>query len=209
MTASSSSIRDHYGVPVPIHAAALPPPTRTRFQTPPPAADERGELVRLEDGRLLRLRQIRAADRAALQRCFQRLSPDEVRMRFLHVLTTLSDSTAARLCDIDWEREAAFVLTEDAPPQRAEIHGAARVYIDATTESAEFAILVERDWTGCGLGALLMARLIKECRRRGLAELWGYVLAENHRMLELCEELGFRRSLVPGDAGTVKVALAL
>lgn len=209
MTASFSTIRDHYGAPAPTRAATLPPPTRTRFQPPPAGLAERGELVRLEDGRLLRLRPIRAADALAMQRTFQRLSPEEVRMRFLHVLTTLSDHTAARLCDIDWDREAAFVLTDDAPQEHAEIHGVARIYIDPVIESAEFAVLVEHAWTGLGLGALLMAQLIRECRRRGLKELWGYVLVENHRMLELCEELGFVRSRVPGDATTFKVALAL
>ncbi|GAP66667.1 sortase [Mizugakiibacter sediminis] len=209
MTASSSAIRDHYGAPAPTRAAALPAPTRARFEPRAPHPADRGDPVRLEDGRLLRLRPIRAGDAAALQRAFRRLSPEEVRMRFLHVLTTLSDSAAARLCDIDWEREAAFVLADDAPPERAEIRGVARIYVDAVTESAEFAVLVEHAWTGLGLGALLMTQLIRECRRRGLRELWGYVLVENHRMLELCEELGFARSLVPGDAATVKVALAL
>ena len=45
--------------------------------------------------------------------------------------------------------------------------------------------------------------------RRGLAELWGYVLLENRPMLELCRELGFTQRLMPDEPGTAQITLKL
>lgn len=188
----------------------LPPPTARRFadtgqQTP---ADDGGEQVHTRDGRKLRLRSIAHTDVDAIRRCFARLSADEVRMRFLHHLRELPEPMAQRLCCIDDVCEAAFVLEDDAV-KPAEVRGVGRIYIDATSNRAEFAVLVEKAWTGHGLGALLMQRLVDECRQRGIDELWGYVMIENRPMLDLCRTLGFRRRPLTGDPGVSVIALAL
>jgi acetyltransferase len=192
----------------PIQAAPLPPRSSHRFARNAPEPVATGEPVRARDGRQLRLRPIAGSDVEAIRRCFTRLSSDEVRMRFMHSLSELPEAAARRLCEIDPEHEAAFVLM-DADGETAEMRGVARIYVDDATASAEFAVLVERAWTGLGLGALLMQRLVDECRRRGLAELWGYVLVENRPMLDLCRELGFRRRPLAGDPGMALIALDL
>lgn len=188
----------------------LPPPAFRRFsdaglQT---LVDDHGELVRTRDGRKLRLRSIAPSDVDAIRRCFTRLSADEVRMRFLHHLRELPEPMAQRLCSIDATCEAAFVL-EDDTVEPADIRGVGRIYIDETTNRAEFAVLVEKAWTGRGLGALLMQRLVDECRQRRIDELWGYVMIENRPMLDLCRALGFRRRHLSGDPGISLIALAL
>jgi acetyltransferase len=59
-----------------------------------------------------------------------------------------------------------------------------------------------------GLGRMLLAALIDHARARGLREVWGEVLAENGRMLELARALGFERR--PGDdVSLVRVTLRL
>src|SRR6185437_11558124 len=52
-----------------------------------------------------------------------------------------------------------------------------------------------------------MQRLVDDCRRRGLAEIWGYVLLENRPMLELCRELGFTQHLMQDEPGTAQITL--
>lgn len=160
------------------------------------------------DKRTLNLRCIEPADIAAIQRCFTRLSPQDIRRRFLHAMAELPEPMAQRLCRIDPARETALVL-EDSTVTPSEIRGVGRIYVDEVANSAEFSVLVEHDWARLGLGALLMQRLVDDSRRRGLIEIWGYVLQENRPMLELCKELGFTRRLVIDDPGTAQISLQL
>lgn len=189
---------------------AVPPRSRERFGSRLQAvtAAPRGEPVHVCDGRELLLRSIRPDDVAALKRCFTRLSPEDIRRRFLHAMSELPDPMAHRLCNIDPVRETALVLMDEAVTP-AEMRGVGRIYVDEAANSAEFSVLVEHDWTRRGLGALLMQHLVDDCRRRGLDEIWGYVLMENRPMLQLCRELGFERRAITDEPGTTQIALRL
>src|SRR3546814_15889281 len=50
------------------------------------------------------------------------------------------------------------------------------------------------DLKGRGLGRALMERIMSYAVKRGIGEVWGEVLADNARMLALCDELGFDRA---------------
>jgi GNAT superfamily N-acetyltransferase len=190
--------------------AELPPRSRERFApvASPLSHAPRGEVVHTADGRELVLRDIEPGDVAAIQRCFQRLPPQDVRRRFMHAMAELPVSMAQRLCRIDPELEAAFALIDETV-KPAELRGVGRIFVDVASNTAEFSVLVEREWTRIGLGALLMQRLVDESRRRGLDELWGYVLMENRPMLQLCKELGFVATMVPGEGSTAQIRLTL
>ena len=189
---------------------ALPPRSSERFARPRlvELPSPKGELVHTHDGRELRLRGIEPGDVAALKRQFSRLSPEDIRRRFLHCMGELPEPMAQRLCRIDPAVETAFVLMDETV-KPAELRGVGRIYMDEAANSAEFSVLVEHDWTRQGLGALLMQRLVDDCRRRGLHEIWGYVLLENRPMLRLCKELGFVRRLTPEEPGTTQISLQL
>ncbi|HXD35952.1 MAG TPA: GNAT family N-acetyltransferase [Rhodanobacter sp.] len=191
----------------PTHHVSLPPRAALRFARRAPVPLH-GEVVRTHDGRELLLRPIEPGDVAAMQRCFTRLSPEEVRRRFLHAMSELPAPMAQQLCHTDPARETAYALM-DSSVQPAEMRGVGRIYVDEATNTAEFSVLVERDWSRIGLGALLMQRLVDDCRQRGLYELWGYVLQENRPMLQLCRELGFSQRLIPDEPGTALITLKL
>ncbi len=188
--------------------STLPPPSRERYARPLLRSEPQGEVVRAQDGRELRLRGIEPGDVAALQRCFGRLSPQEVRRRFLHAMAELPAPMAQRLSHIDPALETALVLMDETV-RPAEMRGVGRLYVDETTDSAEFSVLVEQDWTRIGLGALLLQRLVDDARRRGLNDIWGHVLMENRPMLQLCKELGFVRRPAQGEPGTALISLKL
>ncbi|MBW4049509.1 MAG: GNAT family N-acetyltransferase [Proteobacteria bacterium] len=192
----------------PSRFAPLPPRAHQRFARPAVMPMAGGERVRIEDGRELVLRAIEADDVAAMQRCFARLSPQDIRRRFLHAMSELPGPMAERLCRIDKLLESAYVLMDESA-KPAEMRGVGRIYVDQATDSAEFSVLVERDWTHLGLGALLMQHLVDDCRQRGLSELWGYVLMENRPMLKLCRELGFTLRLIPDEPGIELITLSL
>ncbi|HUB89097.1 MAG TPA: GNAT family N-acetyltransferase [Dyella sp.] len=203
----TSTVRDFDAYP---RHTELPPRSPERF-TPaatPLSSTPRGEVVHTADGRELILRSIEPGDVAAVQRCFKRLPAQDVRRRFMHAMSELPAPMAQRLCRIDPELEAAFVLIDETV-KPAELRGVGRVFVDRAANTAEFSVLVEHEWTRIGLGALLMQRLVNECRRRGLDEIWGYVLMENRPMLQLCKELGFVATMVPGEGSTAQIRLKL
>ena len=191
----------------PTRNVSLPPRSNQRF-APATVAPAIGEPVATRDGRVLQLRLIAPTDVAALRRCFKRLPAEDIRRRFMHTLTALPEPLAQRLCHVDPATEMAYVLVDDTVAP-AELRGVGRVFIDEATDSAEFSVLVEREWTRLGLGAELMRRLVASCRERGLAELWGYVLVDTRPMLRLCSELGFTSRMVPDEPGVAQITLRL
>jgi GNAT superfamily N-acetyltransferase len=192
----------------PTRYASLPPRTSERFARARSAPPQAGEPVRTHDNRELLLRAIESGDVPAMQRCFARLSPGDIRRRFLHAMAELPAPMAQRLCSIDPMLETACVLMDESV-KPAEMRGVGRIYVDEATDSAEFSVLVEHNWGRVGLGALLLQHLVDDCRRRGLAELWGFVLMENRPMLELCRELGFSQRLIPDEPGVELISLRL
>lgn len=185
----------------------LPPPAVERFDALALENASPTESVTTRDGRPLQLRAIRPADAELLQRCFQRLSPLEIRRRFMHAMGVLSPAMLHRLSHVDPARETALALIEGGP--RPELHAVARTFVDTAAASAEFSLMVERDWARQGLGGMLMQRLIDDSLTRGLHELWGYVLLENVPMMRLCSQLGFKTRLAPQEPGTVVLSRRL
>jgi RimJ/RimL family protein N-acetyltransferase len=171
------------------------------------------EQLVLANGRELIVRPIRPADAAMLRAGFAVLTPDEVRMRFLHPVSELTEDAARRLAEIDRRREFALVAAEPLPPGEALIGAVVRASIDDDASdgvrSADFALIVARPLAGYGLGSHLLRRLLQWCRRKRVALVHGDVLADNDAMLKLVERLGFTRAHVPGEAGIVRVSLDL
>lgn len=157
----------------------------------------------------LLLRPIVPEDEPSLQKAFAGLTPEESRLRFAGLRKTLPHVDAARFTQIDYDREMALVLTEPGAPGTTDIFGVVRIHADPDNEQAEYAIIIGKAMSGNGYGTLLMNRIIDYARTRGTGSIFGYVLSENRRMLDLCRELGFERALIPEDASVTRVTLNL
>ncbi|MEJ0028345.1 MAG: bifunctional acetate--CoA ligase family protein/GNAT family N-acetyltransferase [Rhizomicrobium sp.] len=151
------------------------------------------------------LRPVRPEDAPAFERFFERLAPEDIRMRFFTALTMLPPAMLARLTQIDYDREMALVLFDDA----GAMAGVVRLAADPDGARAEFAVLVRSDLKGHGVGTLLMARLIAYARARGIGELWGDVLPENHMMQALCRDQGLVLAPSPHDPAMLRATLKL
>ena len=161
------------------------------------------------DGTTFALRPIRPEDAPELRALIGRLSPRSVRLRFFAALRELSGQDAARLTQIDYDREMAIVLTELGPAGKVPIFGVVRLVADPDNERGEYAIVVQDDLAGRGLGTLLMNRMISYARGRGLQEIFGHVLKENEAMLRICRDLGFGQDREADDQPSVRVSLRL
>ena len=165
--------------------------------------------IDLPDGQTLLLRPIRPEDEPAFQRLFASLPPEDIRLRFLHPMKMLPKDLAARLTQINYDREMALVLTDGDTPRGGDFFGVVRLCADPDNEKAEFAILLGREKTGLGLGPMLMRRIIDYARTRGIRHIFGEVLNDNRSMLALCNALGFKRRRAPDDPGVMEVSLEL
>jgi len=156
-------------------------------------------------GRVL-MRPIRPEDEALYARFFERMSPEDVRMRFFTARPDLSHKFLARMTQVDYAREMAFVALSAS---EGELLGIARLIAEPDYVRAEFAILVRSDLKGKGLGWTLMQHLIAYARAEGLQEIHGQVLAGNVTMLKLCRELGFAIETTEADIGLRLVRLKM
>ena len=187
--------------------AAEPPFTDRLAIRPYPKALE--ETINMTDGRSFLLRPILPEDEPALVESFKHLRPEEIRFRFLSPMRTLTHQLAARLTQIDFDREMALVLTEPGRPGTTKIFGVVRLAADPDNEQAEFAIIVRHDMTHLGLGSKLMHSIIAYARSRGIGTLWGITLKDNRAMRQLARSLGFVETQDPDDPTQLRMQLPI
>lgn len=171
--------------------------------TPYPA--ELAEHWTTADGERLLVRPIRPEDADAHGAFFARLSPQDIRYRFFTAMRELSPEQMARLTQIDYDREMAFVAVREAT---GETVGVARLVGENATE-AEFAVIVQADMKGRGVANHLMHRLIDWARGRRLGTITGQILADNTPMLGLARHLGFSLKRLPEEPDVVEARLVL
>ena len=167
------------------------------------------EDLELTDGRRLQLRPVVPEDGPQLNAMVERTPPEQVRMRFFQALKSLPQEMAARLTQIDYDREMALVITEQGLPGRARLLGMVRISADPDLEQAEYDIMLDPSVSGQGLGPMLMQRIIDYARARGIREVYGEVLRENEPMLRINESLGFRIEPSADDPDLRHVSLRL
>jgi acetyltransferase len=174
-----------------------------------PYPKELEQTLELPDGRKLFIRPILPEDEPALQAMVGRMPAEDIRLRFFRPIRELTHDMAARLTQLDYDREMAFVITNPGLPGKATIWGVVRISTDPDLERAEYAIAVDRTMTGLGLGPMLMRRMIDYAKRRGIRELYGDVLRENEPMLKLNRAMGFTVKNDADDPNLIHVSLAL
>jgi acetyltransferase len=174
-----------------------------------PYPQELEQPLELADGRRLFLRPIRPEDEPALQAMVGRMPREDVYRRFFQPFQQLPHALAARLTQLDYDREMALVLTGPGVAGKAEIWGWVSLNADPDRETAEYAIAVDRGLAGQGLGLLLMRRIIAYARQRGIQEIVGEVLQDNEPMLRLNRALGFALERDPDDPDLLHVRLPL
>jgi len=126
------------------------------------------------------------------------LSPESRHNRFMAEIRELSPEMLARFTRIDWPHDLALIVTRDDHGREQEIAVARYVSLHAPGQ-CEFALAVADGWQGRGVGYRLMQTLMRFAREAGYARMDGYVLAANHKMLELMQALGFE--IRPSDEG--------
>jgi acetyltransferase len=151
------------------------------------------EILQLTDGREILVRPIRPEDEPNHHIFVSKLTPEDIRFRFFGLVGELPHTEMARLTQIDYDREMAFIAIVIDKGTEGETLGVVRTVSDPDNERAEFAVVVRSDLKGAHLGRKLMTKMIAYCRGRGTGQIVGQVLTDNVRMLKFVESLGFKR----------------
>ena len=192
-----------------IHIAPSPYSPAARRLAIRPYPKELEQHITLPDGRHLLLRPVLPEDEPAVQQAVHNTPAEDLRLRFFQPIKELSHTMAARLTQLDYDREMALAMTEPGTPGKANILGVVRIMMDPDMQKAEYAIIMNRGMKGQGLGPLMMRRIIDYARQRGIREIYGEVLRENRAMLKLNRALGFKVKPEPDDPSVMRVTLDL
>ena len=157
----------------------------------------------LRDGRTVRVRAIERSDEAEVLQAFDRMSADARYMRFMRVVREPNRDRLRKALEAMPSKGFGVVATAPAA-DGFDIVGSATYMVGGDPLRGEFAINVDADYGGAGLGRRLMTALIDAAARRGLRELEGFVLTENKPMLRLAAGLGLAVTPDPEDP-TVRI----
>jgi acetyltransferase len=163
--------------------------------------------IELRDGRRVHVRAVVPSDEGEFIQAFGRMAPQSRYMRFM---SAIREPNVKRLHEVlaSLPERGMIIIATIPAPDGIDIVGSAS-FMFTEPGSCEFAVAVADDWAKAGLGRALMEQLIGAARRRGLAEMCGYVLAENRAMLGLAKRLGFSIKAMPGDFSVRVCTLAL
>ena len=144
--------------------------------------------ARTSGGVAYHIRPIRPDDAGRERAFIDGLSPQSRYQRFMHNLREPGEAFVQSLVNVDYRRTMALVaVTGDGVAER--IIGVARYAAD-NDETCEFAVAVADDWQCRGIGTTLVRLLFDHAARAGFSTIYGTILADNQRMIELAEWLG-------------------
>ena len=149
----------------------------------------------LRDGTPLTIRPICPEDEPLMVKFHGTLSEESVNFRYfvpLKLEHRVAHERLTRICFNDYDREIAIVVTRQPPgANEEEILGVGRLFKVHCINEAEFAIVINDQWQGHGLGTHLLGLLVDIGRKEGLERIIGHVLPDNYPMLKVCKKVGF------------------
>jgi RimJ/RimL family protein N-acetyltransferase len=163
-------------------------------------------LATLNDNRLVRIRTIRPHDKPELSAALAHLSPESQHKRFLSAKPTFSEAELRYLTEVDGWDHVALVASPVEDPEA--IVGVARFVRDEQNpDTAEFAIVIDDNWQGLGLGSRLTEALVGRALVRGISRFTATTLSDNHAVHRLIDRIASNLEYVR-DEGSARVLMA-
>lgn len=154
------------------------------------------------DGLVMTLRPVTEADAGLLRTFFDRLSPEDLRFRFLSASHHLPANQIAALVNVD-HRHSEHLLAFDAASRQ--LVATVLIAADPGMETAEVAISVSPTHKGRGIGWTLLKHSAEMARERGVRRLLSIESRANRQAIEVERALGFSTTPYDGDASLVLV----
>jgi acyl-CoA hydrolase/RimJ/RimL family protein N-acetyltransferase len=152
-----------------------------------------------DDGTLINFRAIHPTDEPRIRDLFYGVSADTLRKRFMSRIKWLSREQFQDFVHIDHRTEVAIVGTL-AEAFGEDIICIGSYYLDAKTNRAEVAFIVDDAWQNRGVGTFVLKHLITLAKRNGIAGFTAEVLRENKAMQTVFQKSPCKvRSQLKGD----------
>src|SRR5450830_1137141 len=160
--------------------------------------------IRTPEGRVYKVRPIKPEDEPALRRIADEVDTQDLWHAFFSPLRDRTHETAARLSQIDYDREMTLVAWESG-----RVAGLARSTADPDFEVGECAVIIRGDLRERGLATQLLKALLSAIAAQGVRQAVFVFPADQTRMLNLSADLGFFAATSPADASLVRATKAL
>ena len=160
--------------------------------------------LRTPDGRVFAVRPIRPEDEPALCRFAETVDARDLWHSAFALLREPSHRTAARLSQIDYDREMTMLAWEGD-----RIAGLARATSDPDRDEAEAAVIIRADLRERGLATLLLGKLLHALTAQGVRRAVMLYPARLERLQTIAAELGFAVAPDPRDASLVRAVKPL
>jgi len=160
----------------------------------------------LSDGTGVTLRPIKSEDEPLVHEMLATLSEETLKERFFQIIKSITHEMLTKMCNIDYDREMTMVA-EIRDDQRRKLIAIGGLMVEPHFNKGEFAVVVHDKYQGKGTGYKLVDTLIGIAQEKGLEELYGIVLSDNKRMLQVCQKLGFTIQPMPDGTRSVKLLL--
>ncbi|MFF7125639.1 GNAT family N-acetyltransferase [Streptomyces sp. NPDC008240] len=141
----------------------------------------------LTDGTTVRIRQAGPADRAEVQRLYEEMSPQNLRLRFFSLNPASARKAAERVARGDRPGYRGLAAECDG-----RLVGLAEYEVLPGGSTADISVAVADDWHHLGVATLLLEHLADAARTAGVTAFSADALAENHDVLKVFHDLGLR-----------------
>ncbi len=186
-----------------IRVRATPVSAQSRLAIRPYPQQLESEIRTLE-GRSYSVHPIKPEDEPALRRFADEVDTRDLWHAFFSPLRDRTHETAARLSQIDYDREMTLIAWDGE-----RVAGLARSTADPTFENSECAVIIRRDLREKGLAGQLLEALLRAIATQGIRQAVLVFPADQARMINLSTDLGFTVSKSPADASQVRATKVL
>lgn len=158
-----------------------------------------GSKIQTPEGQTYEVRPIKPEDELALRRFAEEVETQDLWHRFFAPLRDRTHETAARLSQIDYDREMTLVAWEDGC-----VAGLARSLADPNLDASECAIIIRSDLRKKGLARQLLQALLAAIAAQGVRQAVLLFPADQMRILNIAQDLEFSVAPMPADAALLR-----
>jgi acetyltransferase len=160
--------------------------------------------IETPEGQAYEVRPIKPEDEPALRRFAEEVDTEDLWHGFFAPLRDRTHETAARLSQIDYDREMTLVAWEGG-----RVAGLARSLADPDLDLSECAVIIRGDLRQKGLARLLLQALLLAIAEQGVRQAVLVFPAGMVRMLSIAKDMDFSVGATPGDAATLRAVKTL
>jgi acetyltransferase len=184
-----------------VHATSAPAEARFAIRPYPQRLESE---IRTAGGGVFKVRPIRPEDEPALRRFAEEVDAADLWHPVFALLRERSHETAARLSQIDYDREMTMLAWADG-----RIAGLARSAADPNFEEAEAAVIIRADLRDKGLATKLLQLLLRAVADQGVRKAVLVYPAKLDRVQAIAAELGFAAAPDKADPSLLRAVRAL